>query len=64
MSQMDKDSEAKALPEPITLTPDQLLKIAAGTAGLLPVASLTPIIAGGMPAGPIWAAGGSVTTLT
>jgi hypothetical protein len=63
MSQFDKDSDVKALPEPISLTPDQLLNVAAGTAGLLTVAALAPIIAGRLPVGPIWA-GGTVTTLT
>jgi hypothetical protein len=63
MSQMDKDSEVKALPEPITLTPDQLLKVAAGTVGVLPVASLTPIIAGGIPVGPIWVSGAATALM-
>jgi hypothetical protein len=45
----------KTLPKPIALTPDQLRQIAAGTAAVLPIASLQPtIIAGPFPIGPIW----------
>jgi hypothetical protein len=56
MSQLDQKTDSKKLPKPITLTPDQLSKIAAGTGGALPAAWLRPIIAGGIPIGPVWEA--------
>jgi hypothetical protein len=54
MTQLEQNSDRKALPKPITLTPDQLSNVAAGTAGALPAALLVPIIAGGIPVGPVW----------
>jgi hypothetical protein len=54
MSQLEENSDCKALPKPIALTPDSLSKIAAGTAGALPAARLEPIIAGGISVGPVW----------
>ena len=59
MSQVNENSGSKALPKPITLTADQLSKIAAGTAGALPAILLRPIIAGGISVGP--ASEGSVS---
>lgn len=52
MSQLHEKSDRKALRNPITLTPDQLSQIAAGTGGALPAAWLRPIIAGGISVGP------------
>ena len=46
--------DLKALPKPMTLTPEQLRQIAAGTAALLPAALLPTIIAGPYPVGPLW----------
>jgi hypothetical protein len=51
MLQQNENGDRMALPKPITLTPDQLSKIAAGTAGALPAALLRPIIAGGISVG-------------
>ena len=52
MSRLDEKSDGTALRNPITLTPDQLSRIAAGTGGTLPAAWLRPIIAGGISVGP------------
>jgi len=54
MSQLNETTDVKALPNPITLTPDQLSKIAAGTGSALPAGWLQAVIAGGLPVGPVW----------
>ncbi|MBV9827218.1 MAG: hypothetical protein JO001_16370 [Alphaproteobacteria bacterium] len=50
-----EQQDCAPLPKPIALTADQLQQVAAGTALLLPIATLRPIIAGPYPVGPIWA---------
>jgi hypothetical protein len=54
MLQRNEISDRMALPKPITLTPDQLTNVAAGTAGALPAGWLQAVIAGGLPVGPVW----------
>ena len=54
MSQLNETTDVKALPKPITLTPDQLSKIAAGTGSALPAGWLQTVIAGGLPVVPVW----------
>lgn len=53
MSDNRTSRDLKALPKPITLTPEQLRQIAAGTAALLPAVFLPTIIAGPYPVGPL-----------
>jgi hypothetical protein len=56
MTKLEENADRKAPPKPIALTPDQLSRIAAGTAGALPAVWLQPIIAGGISVGPLWEA--------
>ena len=56
MSDNKANADSKALPKPITLTPEQIQQIAAGTAGSLPATVLQRIFAGPYPVGPLLSA--------
>jgi len=51
MQRLNKDQLAE-LPTPVSLTPDQLLAVAAGTAALLKPATFFPVIVAGGIFGP------------
>jgi hypothetical protein len=53
MQQLKKDLALADLPAPVSLTPDQLLEIAAGTAALLKPQGFFPIIVAGGIFGPV-----------
>jgi hypothetical protein len=54
MRRLKNDQTLAGLPAPVSLMPDQLAAVAAGTAATLAVGLGRVIIAGGMPAGPIY----------
>jgi hypothetical protein len=54
MRRLNNDHAPAELPAPVLLTPDQLMAVAAGTAAMLAVSTGRIIIAGGLPAGPIY----------
>jgi hypothetical protein len=47
MSQHQTDTEDKALPQPVALTPEQVQQVAAGTAAVLPPCCLKPPVRAG-----------------
>jgi hypothetical protein len=54
MQQLKKDLALAELPAPVSLTPDQLVAIAAGTAAMVRGPTFFPIIvAGGIFSGPV-----------
>lgn len=54
MSKRAANEDPVTLPNPVSLTPEDIRQVAAGTAALLPAAINGPILYGGFPVGPIW----------
>jgi hypothetical protein len=49
MSNCNSNEDPKVLPKPISLTPDQLRQVAAGTATVLPISVIPPSWRGRLP---------------
>jgi hypothetical protein len=56
MSNCNLNEDTKVLPKPIALTPEQVRRVAAGTAAALPVSVIPPSWRGNLPA-PVLEAG-------
>jgi hypothetical protein len=56
MSEHNLNEDLNVLPKPIALTPDQVRRVAAGTAAALPVSVIPPSWRGNLPA-PVLEAG-------
>jgi hypothetical protein len=48
MPNIEKALEEKMLPKPVSLTPEEIQRVAAGTAAVLPACVKPPTIAGGI----------------